>query len=435
MDVQELYRSKLTDVTGALSHIQDGDSIMTGAVGVEPAYCLSQLHTLNGKVHDIHFMSGLGMSLFPFMTDPACQETFSTDCIFFMGPARKAHRMGHVNVFPGHLHNGAIRWSQAHDGRTVFMVAVTPMDRHGYFRIPLSVIHERYMLEHADVVIVEVNPNLPTVFGDTEVHIREVDYVVEAEPYDLPTVSSSTPNETEKIIGQYIAELVPDGSCIQLGIGGIPDAAAHALVDKHDLGVHTEMLTNSLVDLVEAGAITCAKKNVNPGKMVGAFALGDQRLYDMIDENPGVALMRGQYVNNPMYIAQNDNFVSINTGLTMDLTGQVCSETIGSLHYSGSGGQADTAIGALHSKGGKNIIAMPSCKHTKNGVVSSINAQLPLGSTVTLSRNDIDYIVTEYGIASLRGRSVRDRVERLIAVAHPDFRNQLRKDAERLMLW
>jgi acyl-CoA hydrolase len=163
--------------------------------------------------------------------------------------------------------------------------------------------------------------------------------------------------------------------------------------------------------------------------------LGDQRLYDMITENPGVAIMRGQYVNNPATIAKINNFVSINTGLTVDLSGQICSETIGSLHYSGSGGQADTAIGATHSKGGKNIIAIQSVKETKAGRVSCINAQLPLGSVVTLSRNDVDYIVTEYGIAPMRGRSVRQRVENLAAVAHPDYRAELRKTAEKLLLW
>lgn len=434
MDIQTLYRSKLTDVEGALSRIRDGDRVIAGSVGVEPAACLSQFHTLAGKVHGVRYMSGLGMRFYPFMTDPACRETFQYDCIFLMAPGREAHRKGMLNVLPGHLHNGLERWVDANGSPNVFLVAATPMDRHGYFRVPLCLIQERYLMEHAETIIVEVNPNLPTVFGDTELHVRDVDCIVEAD-YALPTIEPSVPSGAEETIGNYIAELVRDGDCIQLGIGGIPDAAAHALMDKHDLGVHTEMLTNSLVDLVEAGVVTGARKNLHRGKIVGAFALGNQRLYDMLDENPGVALMRGEYVNNPTVIAQNDNFVSINTGMSVDLGGQVCSESIGSLHYSGSGGQADTAIGALNSRGGRNVIAMRACKQTRQGVVSSINAQLPPGSVVTLSRNDIDYIVTEYGIAPMRGRTVRQRVDNLIGIAHPEFRSQLRADAQRLMLW
>ena len=434
MDYQEMYRQKLTDVPGALSRIRDGDRVIAGSVGVEPAACLAQFHTLAGKVHGVKYMSGLGMRMYPFMTDPNCKDTFRYDCIFLMAPGREAHRQGMLNVLPGHLHNGVDRWLDANGTPSVFIVAVTPMDRHGYFRVPLCLIQERSLMERAEKIIVEVNPNLPTVFGDTELHIRDVDCIVEAD-YALPTIEPSVPGETEQVIGAHIAELVHDGDCIQLGIGGIPDAAAHALLGKHDLGVHTEMLTNSLVDLVEAGVITGRKKNLHRGKIVGAFALGNQRLYDMLDGNPSIQLMRGEYVNHPAVIAQNDNFVSINTGMTVDLGGQVCSESIGSLHYSGSGGQADTAIGALHSKGGRNIIALKSVKHTKKGVLSSINAQLPAGSVVTLSRNDIDYIVTEYGIAPMRGRSVRERVENLIAIAHPDFRTQLRRDAQQLLLW
>jgi acyl-CoA hydrolase len=434
MDYQAIYRQKRITVDDALGLIQDNDNVVSGGVGMEAFTLLSNLHRLHGKVKNIKYCSGLGMYAYPFFSDPKYRDTFQVDCIFFMDPARKAHRAGLLNVYPAHLHNGLIRWLQVRDGRRVCMLSATPMDRHGYFRLPVCLIQEKYMIENADLVILEINPQLPVVFGETEVHISDVDYLIETD-HPLPILPQSTPTETDRTIGQYIAELVPDGSCIQLGIGGIPDAAAQALMTKHDLGVHTEMLTNSLVDLVEAGVITGKRKNLDQGKIVGSFVLGDQRLYDMITENPGVAIMRGQYVNNPATIAKINNFVSINTGLTVDLSGQICSETIGSLHYSGSGGQADTAIGATHSKGGKNIIAIQSVKETKAGRVSCINAQLPLGSVVTLSRNDVDYIVTEYGIAPMRGRSVRQRVENLAAVAHPDYRAELRKTAEKLLLW
>ena len=276
------------------------------------------------------------------------------------------------------------------------------------------------------------NPNLPEIYGDTEVHIRDVDMVVEAAT-PLPYLPKSQPNETERTIGQYIASMVQDGDCIQLGIGGIPDAAAMALKDKHDLGVHSEMITNSMADLVKAGVITGRKKNYMTGKMVGTFAYGTQELYDLLDRNHSVLMLRGETVNDPWVVARNDNFVSINSCLSLDLTGQICSESIGSRQYSGSGGQADMAVGAAHAKNGRSIIAVASTK--KNGTVSSISAQLAPGSVVTLSRNEVDYVVTEYGIAPIRGRSVRQRVENLIAVAHPDFRGQLRADAEKLLLW
>ena len=434
MDYKELYRSKLTDVEGALSMIRDGDVVIGGAVGQEPQACLNNLHTLAGKVHGVKYMSGLGMRSYPFMTDPACRDTFSYDCIFLMGPGREAHRQGLVDVIPAHLHNGFDRWSEANGKPNVFMTAVSPMDKHGYFRVPLCVIQERAILERADIVIVEVNPNLPATLGDTQLHVRDVDAIIETD-YDIATLEPGAIDEDDRTIGAYIAEQVHDGDTIQLGIGGIPDAAAQALMSKHDLGIHTEMIGNSMADLIEAGVVTGKRKGINREKVIGAFAMGNRRLYDLLDNNPGIELRRGEYVNDPQVISQHDNFVSINTALTIDLGGQVCSESIGSLQYSGSGGQVDTAVGALHAKGGRNIIAVKSIKNTKQGVVSSINAQLPLGSVVTLSRNDLDCVVTEYGTAYMRGRTVRQRVDNLIAVAHPDFRAQLRKDAERLLLW
>lgn len=434
MEYKELYKQKLTDVEGALRLIQDGDNIITGGVGAEPAAILGKLHTLHGRVRNLKYMNGLGFRPYPFMEEESCRDMIETASVFLMAPGRQAHRKRLLCVYPGHLHNAAIRWFTTHDGRKVFIAAATPMDRHGYMRVSLCLIHERFMLDNADVVILETNPNIPTVFGDTEVHISNVTCVVETD-YPLPILESAEPSELEQTIGSYVSELVRDGDCIQLGIGGIPDAVAHSLLDKHDLGIHTEMLTNSMVDLVEAGVVTGRKKNVDRGKVVAAFALGNHRLYDFIHENPGVKLMAGKYVNSPDSISQIDNFVSINTAMNVDLSGQVCSESIGSLQYSGSGGQADTAIGALHSKGGRNIIALKSTYKTSSGVVSNINAQLSAGSVVTLSRNDVDYIVTEFGIAPMRGRNVKERVENLIGVAHPDFRAQLRQDAEKLLLW
>jgi acyl-CoA hydrolase len=244
---------------------------------------------------------------------------------------------------------------------------------------------------------------------------------------------AATVGEIDKTIGAYVASLVNDGDTIQLGIGGIPNAVALAFMNKHDLGVHTEMITSSMAILAEAGVITGKKKSLHKGKMIGTFALGTQALYDFLDGNPAVQLLRGNYVNNPFVIAKNDNMVSINTALQVDLTGQVCSESIGLRTYSGSGGQNDTAEGAIHAKNGRSIIALYST--AKNGTISAIQPWLTPGAAVTLSRNNVDYIVTEYGIAPMKARTIKQRVENLIAIAHPDFRSELRALALKHEIW
>lgn len=428
---EKAYKEKLVTLEEALDSLQNGDVIGTSQCANEPTAFFDAMHTLHGKGKHYRMFAPMCFQAHEFMSNPIYRDTFDMDITFLMGATRKGREGGLFSYYPGDLHNGAGRWISV-NGCNVFIAAATPMDAHGYMKIPLCLIHERAFLEAADRIILQINPNLPSVFGDTEVHIRDVDMVVEAAT-PLPYLPQSQPTETEKIIGEYIASMVQDGDCIQLGIGGIPDAAAQALMSKHDLGVHSEMLTNSMVDLVNAGVITGRKKTYLPGKMVGTFAYGTQELYDMLDNNPSVLMLRGETVNNPQVVAMNDNFVSINSCLSVDLTGQICSESIGSRQYSGSGGQADMAVGAVHAKNGRGIIAVASTK--RHGTVSSITAQLEPGSVVTLSRNEADYVVTEYGIAPLRGRSVRQRVENLIAVAHPDFRAELRQQAQKLLLW
>ena len=432
MTAQQIeYREKLVTLEEALDSLRDGDIIGTSQCANEPTIFLDNIHRLKGTGKKLKMFAPMCFMPHSFMTDPETRDYLDIDITFLMGPTRKGREESIFSYYPGDLHNGAGRWIES-NGCTVFIAAATPMDKHGYFMIPLCLIHERAFLEAADRVILQVNPNLPRIYGDTEVHIRDVDMIVEATT-PLPILPQSAPNELEQTIGSYVASLVNDGDTIQLGIGGIPDAAAMALMDKHDLGVHSEMITNSMADLLEAGVISGKKKNYMQGKMVGTFAYGTQKLYDMLDENPSMVMLRGETVNDPQVVSKNDNFVSINACLGVDLTGQVCSESIGSRQYSGSGGQADMAIGASHSKNGRNIIATASTK--KGGTVSTISAQLEPGSVVTLGRNQLDYVVTEYGIAPLRGRSIRQRVENLISVAHPDFRAQLREDAKRLMLW
>jgi acyl-CoA hydrolase len=234
----------------------------------------------------------------------------------------------------------------------------------------------------------------------------------------------------EEAIGRYIADLIEDGSTIQLGIGGIPNAIACFLTDKHDLGVHTEMFTDGMVDLFEAGVVTGKKKTLLPGKMVGAFALGSQRLYDFIDNNLAVEVHRGSFTNDPYVIGQNYKMVSINTALQVDLLGQVCSQSIGSVHFSGTGGQLDTHRGAQRSPGGRGIIALRST--ARKGTLSTIVPQLSLGAEVTVPSQDIDTVVTEFGVAELRGRTLRERIDALVRISHPDFRPWLKEEAERL---
>lgn len=421
----------MTTVEDALAHIPDGAVVTTSLCAIEPQMLLSKLHTAADSGKHFRIFSALNMRDYTYLQDASYADRITVDCLFAMGPDRAGHRKGMVNAVPGHLHSGIHRWADVYQPN-VFLGCVSPMDEHGYCRFSLSNMHEQEMVRRSDLVICEVNPNMPIVGGETEIHISEISCLVESDAA-IPVLPKGPISPEEEVIGRYVASLVNDGDTIQLGIGGIPDAVANALLDKRDLGVHTEMMTSSMADLVEAGVITNRRKNFMPGKMVATFALGSQKLYDLLNNNPAVWIMRGSYVNNPFIVAKNDNMVSINSAVEVDLSGQICSETLGTLQYSGSGGQNDTAEGAIHSRGGRSIIALRST--AKKGTTSTINAIHTPGAVVTLSRNNIDYVVTEYGIAPLRGRSVRERVNNLVAVAHPDFRAQLRRDAQQLLLW
>ena len=432
MDYRAEYQKKLTTIDGVLDAIHSDSVLAASQAANEPTAIFDRLHELYGRVHNVKMYGPMCCNPHPFMLDPKYRDTFNIDVAFLMNDTRKALASNAISYFPSHMHDGAQRWMDANGAPDLFICAVSPMDKHGYFTIPLCLAHERSFFNAARRVAVQVNPNLPRTRGDTAIHISDVDLIVE-EASPLPILSKSEPTEVDKAIGAYVASLVNDGDCIQLGIGGIPDAAAMSLMSKHDLGLHTEMLTNSIVDLMEAGVLNNRRKNFHTGRCICTFELGAQALYDLVDDNPGIEFYSGSYVNDPRIIGQNDNFVSINSGLAVDLTGQVCSESIGSRMFSGSGGQCDFAEGASYSKGGRSILCVKAAR--KNNTLSSIVAQHANGSVVTMSRNTVDYIVTEFGIAPMRGRSVRQRVENLIAVAHPDFRAELRKQADELHLW
>ena len=425
------YNNKKITVDDALNMVKSNYDIVVGLASAEPMDFLNRLHEVKDNVENVNVLTCLNMGNYEFTKNPEMYGHFTNLAWFYTPLTRKSHPYKTASFIPNHLHLAAGD-RLSYRKPNIFMTTVSPMDKHGYFSLSLSLTYEREFLEAADIVIFEVNENYPRTYGDTFVHINDVDYFYESNR-PVPELPVIEPNEKDMIIGGYISELIDDGSTIQLGIGGIPNAVAKSLINKKDLGIHTEMFTDGMVDLYEAGVITNKKKTIHKGKAITTFALGSKKLYDFIDDNPGIELHRGSYTNHPSIVGQNYKMVSINTSLQVDLSGQVCSEALGHKQYSGTGGQADTAIGAQMSPGGKSIIAMYST--AKKDTISTIVPLLTEGSPVSLSRNDVDYVVTEYGVAHLRGREMRQRVKNLIAIAHPDFRGELKKKADELMLW
>jgi len=430
------YAAKVISVTQALSFVKSGDVVVTGLAAAEARAFLGELHTIAHRVSNVSVTTCLPMQAAEYFMNPAYSESFRMAGWFYTGPMRKMHSHGHISFIPNHLHLASSK-RLTHVRPQIFVGTATRPDKHGYISLSLSNVYEKAMLTSADLVIIEVNPKLPRTFGDCEVHMDDVDYFIEVD-YDVPQLPDANPSDKDLAIGQYIASMVNDGDCLQLGIGSIPNAVAVSLLAKKDLGIHTEMLTTGLMRLIKAGAVTNKRKVLYPGKSVCCFALGTGELYDFIDDNPSVLVLDGRYVNDPAVIGQNDNQVSINTTLEIDLTGQCCSESIGHMQYSGTGGQTDTAVGAQRAKNGRSFIALYSTTQVvnretgKNEEISKIVAMLKPGAIVSLSRNDVDYVVTEYGIAALRGTDVPERVRRLIAIAHPDFRTQLLAEAQNL---
>ncbi len=428
--------AKNIPLQAALDLVKDGDHIVAGMAASEGRAFFEQLHTIASRINHVSIDNCLPLAPYPFIVDEHYTTKFAINSWFFSGDLRKAYRRGHVQYIPNHLHFAGVKRA-AYKRPDVYVGNATPPDKHGFVSLSLSNVYEKHMIEQAKIVVLEINPKLPRTFGDLELHINDVDYVVDVH-YDVPELPDTEPNEKDQKIGQLIAEHIHDGDCLQLGIGGIPNAVALALTDKKDLGVHTEMLTTGFMKLYQSGAITNKRKTLHPGKMVAAFALGTRALYDFIDDNPAVMLLDGNYVNDPMVIAQNDHQVSINTTIEIDLTGQCCSESIGPIQFSGTGGQTDTAVGAQRARGGRSFIALYSTANVKNPLtgereeISKIVPMLKQGAAVTLSRNDVDYVVTEYGVARLKGLSIRERTEALIRIAHPKFKDALTVEAKKL---
>lgn len=311
----------------------------------------------------------------------------------------------------------------------VALIQVSPPDRYGYCSYGVEVGVTKTAAESAKIVIAEVNPNMPRTLGDSFIHVGKLDYVVEVD-YRLPEVQMAISSPEQEAIANHLAAIIPDGATLQMGIGGIPDAVLRKLRNHKHLGVHTELFSDGVVDLVEAGVITNERKTLHPGKIIAGFLMGTQRLYDFVDDNPIVELHPSEYINDPFIIAQNDRMVSINSALQVDLTGQVCADSIGTYFYSGAGGQVDFVRGAARSNGGMPIIAMLST--AKDGTISRIVPTLDPGAGVITTRNDVHYVATEYGVADLYGRTIRERAKALVEIAHPKFRAELAEAAEKL---
>jgi len=431
------YKDKVITVWDALNMVKSNDLILTGMACAEAQLFFNNIHTIADRVENVTINNCLPMSSGEFLKEEY-RKSFNIDSWFYSPPVRKAHLNGNCAYIPNHLHLAGIK-RLAHVKPNMYVGSASMPDKHGFISLSLSNVYERRVMEAADVVILEINPNYPRTFGDVEIHYSEVDYLIEAD-YEVPTIPDSIPNEKDKIIGKYIADMINDGDCLQLGIGGIPNAVTAALKDKKDLGIHTEMMTSGMIELAKLGVVNGSKKTLHKGKILYTFAMGNKELYEFLDDNPSALMMDGNYVNDPAIIAKNDNMVSINTTIEVDLTGQCCSESIGPMQFSGTGGQSDTAVGAQKAKNGRSFIALYSTAMVTNKQtgekeeISKIVPMLKQGAIVSLSRNDVDYVVTEYGVVSLRGTNTRERVQKLISIAHPKFREELNRKAHEIGL-
>lgn len=428
-DYQKMYQEKLTTPDKIARQVQSGWLLgMDTATSQTPAIMTAIAeHIRSSDITGVKVQALLDAYPFEFYTDPTLAGKMTGYSWFSSSAARKAVNAGYADIIPAYYRDFPTRIRAEYDYDAV-CVEVAPMDRHGYFSLALNGSYIDAMLDKTKRIFLEVNDRQPRGLCGSLIHISQVDAIVEYN-HDLPVLPPVQLDEVSKTIGGLIAERIPDGACLQLGIGAIPDATGMALKSKHDLGIHTEMFTDSMVELIECGAVNNSKKQIHRGKTVTTFAFGSQRIYDYIDDNPAVEILPVEYVNDPDVICQNDNMISINAAVEVDLFGQVCAESVGTKHMSGSGGQIDYVRGACQSRGGKSFIAFTST--AKGGTISKIKPILTPGAVVTTSKNDVDYIVTEYGVAHMRGRSLGERARQLIAIAHPDFRDELTFEAKK----
>ena len=424
MSWKNLYESKKVTLDEAINTINSGDRVVVGHAAGEPFHFTENLSRQKDRLKDVEIvhMVALGKSEY-------CKD--GMDCHFrhnslFAGPgSRKAISENRADYTPVFFSEIPRLFQEKILPVDVALVQLSPPDENGYLSYGVSVDYTKAAVENAKTVIAEVNKQMPFTYGST-VHISELDYIVETDR-ELFELQPPSITEVEKKIGKNVASLVPDGANLQLGIGAIPDAVINFLTDKKDLGIHTEMFSDGVLELYKKGIITNKLNNLNPGKFTASFLMGTKKLYDFVHKNDLINMQPVDYTNHILVAGRVDKLMSINSAIQVDLFGQVCADTIGYRQYSAVGGQVDFVRAASISPGGKSIIAMPST--TKNDTISKIVLKLDEGACVTTSRNDVHYVVTEYGVANLRGRNVEERAKFLINIAHPDFREQLAKEA------
>jgi acetyl-CoA hydrolase len=426
----KIYESKVTTAQEAIRSVKSGDRIfLTGNCSV-PQVLMRALVERAPELEDVEICHALTIGSSDYVS-PEMEGHIRANSLFIGPNVRRAVQEGRADFTPVLLSEFTLLFSQGYLPLDVAFVHVSPPDEHGFCSYGIETGLTKTPAEAAKLIIAEVNPNMPRCHGDSFIHVSRLDHVVPVD-YDLMELAMSEggANELHVRIAEYIAELIPDGATMQMGIGAIPDAVLQFLYHKRDLGIHTELFSDSVIDLVEAGVVTNARKTLHPGKITAGFMLGTKRLYDWVDDNPIIELRRTEYVNDPFVIAQNDRQVAINSAIEVDLTGQVCADSIGPKLYSGVGGQLDFVYGASRSKGGVPVIALPST--AKGGELSRIVPMLKPGAGVVTTRNHVHYIVTEFGVADLYGKTIRQRAQALIGIAHPEFRDELTRAAKEL---
>lgn len=422
------YRAKVTDADTALNSIQSGDRIYVGGGAGVPRELMANLTNHAERLRGVEITHILTFDEAPYVR-PEFADAFRVNALFIGQNVRAAVQQGRADFTPVFLseipslfRNGALPLDAA-------LISVGPPDEHGFCSFGVEVGATKPAAEEARIIIAEVNQQMPRTLGDSFIHVNRLTHIVEVD-YHLPEVPQGGSSELHLRVGQHIAELIPDGATLQMGIGSIPDAVLQNLGGHRDLGIHTELFSDGVIDMVDRGVITCSRKTFHPGKIVAGFLFGSARLYEFVHNNPMIDMHPTDYVNDPFNIAQNDKMVAINSALQVDLTGQVCADSIGARLYSGAGGQVDFIRGAARSKGGLPIVAFLST--AKGEALSRIVPTLYEGSGVVTTRNDVHYVATEFGVASLHGKTVRERAKALIDIAHPNFREDLARSAHEL---
>jgi acetyl-CoA hydrolase len=434
MDWTNIYQSRITTPQDAVrAAIKSGNRVfLTGNVSV-PQKVLAALVEYAPNLQDVEICQALTIGPADYVK-PEMAGHLRVNTLFISHNVRQAVHEGRADFTPVLLSEFPLLFKRGLLPLDVAIIHVSLPDEHGFCSLGVEVGLTKSPAEAAKVIIAEVNQQMPRTLGDSFIHVSRLNHIV---PVDYPIVEMPMTDEgntdvVEKIAG-HISDLIPDGATMQLGIGAIPDAVLRYLQNKKDLGVHSELFSDGVIDLVNMGVITNARKTLHPGKIIAGFMLGTKRLYDWADDNPLIELHRTEYINDPFVIAQNERMVAINSAIEVDLTGQVCADSIGPKLYSGVGGQLDFIYGASRSKGGVPIIALPSATKLKDGTpVTRIAAMLKQGAGVVTTRNHVRYVVTEYGVADLYAKTIRQRARQLINIAHPDFREELEKQAKEL---